>query len=245
VRIAFCYSSVIPSRVVVKPNRAIALIDGYNFYHPIKALQGQHKVCLQWLDYPNLLNYYLLQMPKKSRLVLRQVYFFSALAKWRDQLNPGSTKRHRAYLNVLKHHRVEVILGNFKVKKQNFSFRCEQSNGVRPCKVERVGHEEKETDVRIACKLLELAVNNKFDTCLLLSADSDLVPAIETLKVLYPQKKVILVTPPSRAKIDKLQRLSAHHISVGLKELKRFQYPDVIQTGGGYALQNPWQMVKR
>jgi uncharacterized LabA/DUF88 family protein len=222
-------------------NRAIALIDGYNFYHPIKTLQTRQKQSLLWLDYRSLLSYYV----KRSRIntsgQLDHIVFFTAMASWRNKQNPGTTTRHQTYLNALKTSGITVVLGNFKEKRQIFPYQCPQSTTPARCRVDRIAHEEKETDVRIACKLLELAVKDKFDTCLLLSADSDLVPAIETLKTLYPEKRVILVTPPSKAKIDKLKRLSNGHISMGLKEIQRFQYPDVISTGNGFTLTNPFK----
>lgn len=221
--------------------RIIALIDGFNFYHPIKHHQNRLGVCLQWLDYASMLSYY----AKRSRLhpsgKLEAVYFFSALAYWRDNFSPGTTTRHLTYINALKHSGVHVVLGNFKEKRNSFPYQCNGAKTIAKCLIEKVSHEEKETDVRIACKLLELAVQDVFDTCLLLSADSDLVPAIETLKVLCPEKQVILVTPPSKAKFDKLKRLSAGHIAVGVNTLKQFQFPDEIDTGNGYALRNPWK----
>lgn len=225
--------------------RLIALIDGFNFYHPIDHEQKKLGTCLKWLDYWALLSYY----AKRSRLNpqgrLEGVYFFSALAHWRDAFDPGTTERHLTYINALKHSGVQVILGNFKEKRNTFQYRCTEAKTPAKCVIQKTSHEEKETDVRIACKLLELAVQDAFDTCLLLSADSDLVPAIETLKTLYPKKQVVLVTPPSKAKIDKLKRLSAQHIKVGVNDLQRFQFPNEIATTSGYSLQNPWQAVGR
>lgn len=225
--------------------RVIALIDGFNFYHPINHHQNQQRVCLQWLDYKRLLSYYV----KRSRLNttgdLEGVWFFSALAHWRNKTRPGTTDRHLTYINALKHSGVQVVLGNFKEKRNSFYYSCASASTADKCEIFRVSHEEKETDVRIACKLLELAVQDAFDTCLLLSADSDLVPPIETLNVLAPDKKVVLVTPPSKAKFDKLKQLCDQHIGVGVAELKKFQFQDVIDTGNGYTLVNPWKEFRK
>lgn len=223
--------------------RVVALIDGFNFYHPINHHQKSGGHCLQWLDYPGLLRYYLQRSQTLKEATLEKVYFFSALAKHREAKYPGTVQRHQTYINALKEHDVEVILGNFKQKPQSFPYRCNQSSKPgSACTVTKMAHEEKETDVRMACKLLELAVQDDFDTCMLLSADSDLVPAIETLKVLYPAKQVLLVTPPSKAKIDKLKRLSTGgHISVGVNDLLAHQFPNEIVTKAGYKLVNPWK----
>jgi uncharacterized LabA/DUF88 family protein len=225
------------------PHRIIALIDGFNFYHPINEHQRRLKTCLQWLDYPKLLNYYIAQRPKAEQGILTEVYFFSALAKWRNKQAPGTTDRHLTYINALKQAQVQVILGNFKEKQNAFPYACPEAKTQNRCFIEKVSHEEKETDVRIACKLLELAFLDRFDTCFLLSADSDLVPAIETLKTLCPEKRIILTTPPSQAKFDKLKRLSHAHVAVGVNDLKKHQFPDAIQTANGYVLSNPWQKI--
>jgi uncharacterized LabA/DUF88 family protein len=222
----------------------IALIDGFNFYHPIKYYQKKREECLQWLDYPSLLRYYIKQTPQLAKGVLHEVYFFTALANWRNQFSPGTTDRHLTYINVLKQANVQVVLGNFKEKQNEFRYSCGEAKPGTKCLIQKKSHEEKETDVRIACKLLELAVKDVFDTCFLLSADSDLVPAIETLKTLYPNKKVVLVTPPNKAKIDKLKRLSAWHISVGVNDLKRHQFPNEIETESGHILVNPWKTIE-
>ncbi|MCS6266568.1 MAG: NYN domain-containing protein [Vampirovibrio sp.] len=221
--------------------KIVALIDGFNFYHPLNYHQKTEKTCLQWLNYPALLSYYIAQTPSIAKGQLEDVYFFTALAHWRNLFSPNTTTRHLTYINALKHAGANVVLGNFKEKHKSYTHFCEKATSEQPCLIKQISHEEKETDVRIACKLLELAALDAFDVCLLLSADSDLVPAIETLKILYPQKQVVLVTPPSKAKIDKLKRLSLHHIRVGLKELKRFQFPNRIETIDGYSLVNPWQ----
>jgi len=221
--------------------RVVAFIDGFNFYHPINHHQKKIGQCLQWLDYTALLSYYLQRSRKIKDSQLKDVYFFSALATHRNKHNPGTTIRHQTYINALKEKKVKVIMGNFKKKHKTFYYDCPNAPTAKRCNIEYSSFEEKETDVRIACKLLELAVNDDFDACMLLSADSDLVPAIETLKTLYPQKQVILVTPPSKAKIDKLKRLADDHVSVGVNDLLKFQFPDELTDTKGYKLINPWK----
>lgn len=227
---------------MAKGKRIVALIDGYNFYHPIKHHQNRLKHCLKWLNYRELLAYYVDQTPKLRQGELGSVYYFTAKAYHRDTTHPGTTDRHQVYINALRNVDVHIEMGNFKRKPNKFSCECpnRSQNIKQSCHISQLRHEEKETDVRVACKLLELAALDAFDTCLLLSADSDMVPAIETLLRLYPNKEVVLVTPPSKAKIDKLIRLSSHHIKVSVNNLKRFQFPNMIQLPNGYKLQNPW-----
>ncbi|MBR2082614.1 MAG: NYN domain-containing protein [Elusimicrobiaceae bacterium] len=51
------------------------------------------------------------------------------------------------------------------------------------------GHEEKLTDVNIAIYLLEIALKNTVDEAVIVSADSDLIPAILAIKRNFPGKK--------------------------------------------------------
>lgn len=224
--------------------RVIALIDGFNFYHPIKEAQKQQQRCLQWLNYRSLLNRYIIERPIKSQNgVLTDIYFFTALAYHLDQQFPETTKRHNIYIDALKTENIHIIQGKFKQKKLQFNYRCKQAISLESCTIDRISHIEKETDVRIACKLLELAFNDAFDTCLLLSADSDLIPAIETMKQLFPEKKIILVTPPNAHNIDELKTLSDAHIKVKIKHLENNQFPQEMVSKENYPLTNPWANI--
>ncbi len=56
-------------------------------------------------------------------------------------------------------------------------------------------HEEKQTDVNIALHLVTKATDDEFDRAILVSADSDLVPAIEMMRVRAPRKSIRIVIP--------------------------------------------------
>jgi hypothetical protein len=58
-------------------------------------------------------------------------------------------------------------------------------------------HEEKETDVAIACKLLELLCQGRCDTAVLMTGDTDIAPAIRTAKLLYPTADIAVAFPSS------------------------------------------------
>lgn len=58
------------------------------------------------------------------------------------------------------------------------------------------------TDVQIATQLLADAFQDAFDTALLISGDSDLVPPVAMLRRLFPTKRVVVCCPPARRSID-------------------------------------------
>lgn len=79
-------------------------------------------------------------------------------------------------------------------------------------------YEEKQTDINIAIKLFELAYLNKFDTAIILSGDSDLVPAIKSVKVNFPDKKIGVLIPINR-KADQLKKVSDFYYKIGEMQL--------------------------
>jgi uncharacterized LabA/DUF88 family protein len=110
------------------------------------------------------------------------VYYFSAFAEWL----PSARRRHAAYVAALTSRRVIPIRGKFKAK-DRWCPHCRRSS---------TGHEEKETDVNIALHVLDGAYRDVFDHALIVSRDSDLVPAMRMLRARFPQKRLTLVAPP-------------------------------------------------
>lgn len=148
-------------------------IDGFNFYHRIKRYHEVKKVCYKWLNYRSLAESFL-----RDGQELNKIYFFTAVT---DYFGKGSSDRHKIYIKALEAFNISIIRGHFQVE-----------YGSKP--------KEKQTDVNIAVQLLEDAFNNNFDIAFLLSADSDLAPAVKAVKRNKPEKIVIVVPPPFEGK---------------------------------------------
>jgi uncharacterized LabA/DUF88 family protein len=119
-----------------------------------------------------------------SALSLMPVHWISAYATWL----PASYARHRQYVAALKHHGVECHMARFSEK----TVKC------RDCGVSYKRHEEKETDVHFSLTFLEDAMDNVFDRAIIISADSDHVPAIRKVRSRFPGKQLFVATPPNR-----------------------------------------------
>jgi len=159
------------------PIRVAAFIDGFNLYHAICDLRANH---LKWLDLRKLCKVF---APSPS-FDLIQVNYFSAYATWK----PDPYRRHREYIKALEADYVNVVLGKFKEK----SKRCFS------CGATWMDHEEKETDVNIALSLLDGAYRDSYDRAVIISADSDLAPAVRLVKTLFPRKSIRILTPVGR-----------------------------------------------
>lgn len=154
----------------------IAYVDGFNLYHAIDELGKPH---LKWLDLKALA-----ASICGENETLAAVKYFTAYATWKY----GAVGRHRQYVAALQHVGVECIVGHFKEKHR----RCAS------CGATWVAHEEKETDVAIEVQLVADAFLNAYDRALIISADSDLAPAIRTVTTHFPRKSVNVIAPPGR-----------------------------------------------
>jgi NYN domain len=84
---------------------------------------------------------------------------------------------------------VNVVMGNFKKKDQ----KC------RSCGATWIAHDEKETDVHIAVQLAADAIRATCERLILISADSDLVPALNLAKQHATAPiQVFVAAPPGR-----------------------------------------------
>jgi len=154
--------------------RVAVYVDGFNLYHAIKHYQ------------PNKINLWsLFEDFKKPSETLVSVKYFSAYAYWL----PKKTSHHKKYVKDLKATGVDVVLGQFKNKPS----RCHS------CDARWVAHEEKETDINIALALLEDATDDVYDRAYLVSADSDLVAAVRSVRN-RTDKEIMVVPPPGYLK---------------------------------------------
>lgn len=157
--------------------RVVTFVDGFNLYHAIRDLAKDH---LKWIDLRALCR----QFAPEPQFQLTSVYYFSAYATWRQ----GPYRRHREYVKALTATGVTPIMARFKEKDRS-CFNCGH---------QWKDHEEKETDVGIAAHLVAAAFRNLYDRALLISNDSDLVPAIRLVRAGFPSKQLRIITPVGR-----------------------------------------------
>lgn len=190
--------------------RIISFIDGFNLYHAICDLKQNH---LKWVNLRSLSEAFI----KPSQEELIDVYFFSAYATWKEQ----SHLRHIKYVQALEAVGVSAVLGHFKEKKR----RC------RECKNEFIAHEEKETDVNIAIKLLDLAHRKAFDKAFIITADSDLCPVINLITDSFKEIEISILVPPNRYRIARELRNSVTTHKIKQAHLENNLFSEKIING--------------
>jgi len=198
--------------------RVAAYVDGFNLYFGLKAKHGRKYL---WLDLQALAASLL-----RPGQILEKVTYFTA----RVRNDRESEQRQSDYLDVLVHHSplVTIMNGHFQEKHRQ-CWQCGSAWTV---------YEEKETDVNIAVALLEDAVRDRFDTALLISADSDLCPAIRSMKRLRPEKRIVAAFPPRRQSGD-LKRAVDGYLAIGDDKIRQAQLPSVVITPAGISLHRP------
>lgn len=159
-------------------NRVAFFIDGFNLYHSLKDNASD---CRQ-LNLRKLCEHYI--NPEKESIVA--VYYFSAIATWHPEQE--KVQKHTKYIERLRQENVIPVLGKFKEK----DIHCKLCNGNFK------SHEEKRTDVNIALKIVSEAVLNNYDTGILVSGDTDMIPAIETVRNLALNKRIGVLFPLKR-----------------------------------------------
>ncbi len=198
--------------------RVAAYVDGFNLYFGLKAEHGRKYL---WLDLQALAASLLL--PDQT---LEHVTYFTA----RVRNATDGEQRQSDYLNALVNHSplVTVVSGRYQEKHRH----------CRNCGDTWTVYEEKETDVNIAALLIEDAVQDRYDTALLVSADSDLCPAIRAVKRLRPEKRIIGAFPPRRHSAD-VRRAVDGHLFIGVDKVRRAQLPATVVTRAGVRLDRP------
>jgi uncharacterized LabA/DUF88 family protein len=207
--------------------RAALYVDGFNVYHAVEALNDDR---LKWLSLRDLGNTIIRR--QTERLV--QAVYFSAYAHHRSQRDPTIVQRHREYVAELEATGVEVVLGNFKSKpRRRFA-----------CNARWDSHEEKETDVNIAVRLVADAYCDVFDVAYVLSAGTDLVPAMKRVRTVAGSsgaiKAVVAVFPPMQNRnVLSLVQSADRQIRLNRNHIVTARLPTSLFTAAGVVLNCP------
>ena len=158
---------------MMKKQKVIVYIDGFNFYYGLKRNHRWRRY--YWLD---IVKFFEMFMKPGQELV--SLKYFSAKPD-----NIDKALRQNAFFQANKENpKFHLILGKYLRK----SIRCYN------CGYMIQTYEEKESDVRIATQIVDDANNHRCDIAIVVSADSDMIPAIEL--AIQTGTKVFVYFPP-------------------------------------------------
>ncbi|CAC9561593.1 hypothetical protein [uncultured Gammaproteobacteria bacterium] len=185
-----------------KKQKIIIYIDGFNLHYGINTLNQFYK----WLDLEALAKSFV----KSDNAIISVKYFTSKLNG-----NDESTYRQKIYLDALsKCCNIKSIMGNFT-----------RARKCKHCNVKN--NEEKQTDVNIACEMMQDLYENNFDIAYLVSGDSDLVAPVRKIS---DMKKIVIIAFPPNRKSKELIAVAHNYFDIKESRLKRCQLPDEIAT---------------
>jgi uncharacterized LabA/DUF88 family protein len=203
-------------------SKVIFFIDGFNLYHALEYLvndKDHHRLRkYKWLNFKKLCQYYL------GNDKLEEIIYFTTIATW-DQ---NKALRHKLYIKALEFENVRVIYGEFK-RKTVFCKMCKKTFRT---------FEEKQTDVNIALKLFELAIQDRYDKAVIISGDTDLLPAIKAVRSAFPNKQIGVVLPIGRASED-MKNNTDFHFKMKESQLKNSQLDEEIALPDGTKISKP------
>ena len=201
--------------------RSIIYIDGFNFYYGV--LQNtSHK----WLD----LETYFSRL-RQDDLIQKIHYFTSPVMGVSQRAN------QQTYLNALATRlSIEVTCGNHKRK----TVKCLVSSCTYTGDRAFTTLEEKRTDVQIALQMLEDVYENRAERFILVSGDSDLVPAVN--RVTAKGKEVIVYIPArdeKRGAAVELRNAATRHSTLPTALLRLAHFPDEVSNEAGGIFRKP------
>jgi uncharacterized LabA/DUF88 family protein len=124
-------------------------------------------------------------------------------------------------VKVLEATGVTVELGRFKKK----YVKCHY------CSKQLTKHEEKETDVAVAVKVLEIFAADAADRVVLVTGDTDVAPAVRAARRMHPTREVCFAFPWNR-KRDELAALAGQCISISREAYRAHQFADTLTING-------------
>jgi len=203
-----------------KVERTIVYVDGFNLYFGM--MEAGFQDC-KWLSIQKLVSN--LKRPEQSILDIK--YFTSRVAN-----NPDKQKRQTTYIEALESSDVKIIYGRYQVN----DIECHRCGNIwrEP--------NEKMTDVNIATQMIIDAYTDKYDTAILISGDSDLVPPIKAVHENFKSKRVVVFFPPKRSN-NSVSAVAKGSLIIGRKKIKDSQFDDEVTKVGGFVLKKPKEWI--
>ena len=113
-----------------------------------------------------------------------------------------------------------------------------ETKTCRGCGASYQTYNEKMTDVNIAVEVMADAFQDRFDTALLISADSDLTAPVTTTLRLFPGKRVVAAFPPARSS-EELKKVVSAYFTIGHGVFAKSLFPEQVQRTDGFVLTRP------
>lgn len=212
------------------PERVICYIDGFNLYFGLRQANWRR---FFWLDVCKLAA----SLVGNNQVLVATKYFTARIngAHPTDSPQAGADReakrlRQALYLDAIGTlPGIDIFEGHYLVKER----KCKH------CKTLGYVPEEKMTDVQIATELLADAFLDRFDVAFIVSADSDLVPPIRTIKNHFGATKTIVAAFPPKRFSSHLKQACDGYIVLGRGKFGGSLLPEDVPKQDGTTLKRP------
>jgi len=221
----------------MKTLRTACFIDGYNVFYGLVA-----GTAFKWLDLPALLCH-IIKVEQPASELTAITFFTSGVKPSLASRGNLSKEAQDTYLRALIARGVVVHYGRHQLEPRNAPrFVDKETAPSRHDKVAIWKLEEKETDVHIAISMYRLAsqqvalpTEERIQQMVLVSADTDMTPALRAIREDFPELKIGVILPHregmKRTTPGSLKNHShwMRHL-VTTEELASHQFPDRVPT---------------
>jgi len=208
--------------------RCTVYIDAFNWYYGIFI----HRPEWKWLNIQSFFES--LRIDEE----VKWIGFFSAIVEPKRPQSPKRDRQRRYLKALIAQPKIEVVLGKY----QERTVTCQAA----PCprRLEYTVGEEKKTDVNIAVRLIDDAIKNRTDSMVIVSADSDLEPAVEWVRQNHPDIKITVYVPTlpeetSQRRNDNYQRMKVACRELPLTDIARHLLPTKVTLPDGTTVERP------
>lgn len=209
-----------------------AFIDGLNLYH---GMEDAGLLRYRWMDVHSLAQHMANDAFGRNPELFDGPLQVTAVTYCTSYVSAEQSRRRQdVYLQALAAHKpnMSILLGRYEAKARECKCECGCHNMVEFQK-------EKRTDVNLAVEMLKaVGTNPAADVFLLITGDTDLVPAVQAVQ--DTGRPVIVVAPPARHQ-EHLNQVADVYLRIGKRQLKYSPLPELVMGGptGEYPLSTP------
>ncbi len=217
--------------------RTACFVDGYNLFYRLLA-GTQYK----WLDLPSLLAH-ILRVEHPDNTLVSVSFFTSGVKPSLASRGIRSKEAQDSYLRALIARGVDVTYGRHQLESgKAHRFVNKNTPASRLDQVDIWKLEEKETDVHIAISMYRLAARQaslmpeeRIQQIVLVSADTDMTPALRALREDFPNLRIGVILPHREGIKRTIPGSLKHHAHwmrhiVTTEELASHQFPNRVST---------------
>ncbi len=207
-------------------------VDGFNLYHSVSQVADEvGDSSVKWLDLNGLLTGMLPLIGPAAEMAAW--HYFTSLPEHLYLKDPARLQRHRTYVRALTAQggtRPSITYG--RIARQQVVVQA--MNQTFKANVWR----EKGTDVALAMALLVEASHGGMDEAVIVSGDTDYLPAVRAFREMYPDIGLRFAFPRGRASKELLREAPAS-FTVAASSYWSHRLPDSIKLPSGKLLHCP------